>query len=342
MNNKPNERGTALLVVLIVVMAVTILSLGFLARSDVELACGENTILRVQMDYLAESGLEHARGLILNPQDVGSEYWTGAARQQLVAGSDDYYDVNVVKAGASDYQITARAYREKNGQEVGRSSLSAELRLDPSMAYYSAGNSSVSGGNVTINGDVYCGGSLTNNSIINGDVFAVGLSGSGVKSGQLYGIDEAAGITSPDVNAGYFPPGYVTDSNGNVELINESLAVSGMLVIDGNMIIDGGAITITAAKNAPALLVDGQLVLKNAAMLEVNGLAQAAGPISVEGGSEATISGALFIIGSGGISGDGRVVITANPDKASLKMAAGGPQKWSPAGGAFFRSILRQ
>ncbi len=62
--------GVALLVVLFIVMVITVLSLGYLSRSDVELACGENMILRTQMDYLAESGLEHARGLILNPQDV--------------------------------------------------------------------------------------------------------------------------------------------------------------------------------------------------------------------------------------------------------------------------------
>ena len=91
------RKGVALLVVLFVVMTVTILSLGFLSQSDVELSCGENMILRTKMDYLAESGLEHAKGLLLNPQDIDGEYWTGAARQQLVSGSDEYYDVNMVK-----------------------------------------------------------------------------------------------------------------------------------------------------------------------------------------------------------------------------------------------------
>ena len=88
--------------VLFIVMVITVLSLGFLSRSDVELACGRNMVLRTQMDYLAESGLEHARGLILNPQDVAAEYWTGAAGQQLVAGSDDYYDVEVIR-DSNDY-----------------------------------------------------------------------------------------------------------------------------------------------------------------------------------------------------------------------------------------------
>ena len=60
---KNSCKGAALLVVLFIVMAITVLSLGFLSASDMELACGQNMILRTQMDYLAESGLEHARGL---------------------------------------------------------------------------------------------------------------------------------------------------------------------------------------------------------------------------------------------------------------------------------------
>lgn len=67
----------ALLVVLFVVMVITITALGFLSKSDVELACGRNMSLRTQMDYTAESGLEHARGLIMSPQDLASEYWSG-------------------------------------------------------------------------------------------------------------------------------------------------------------------------------------------------------------------------------------------------------------------------
>ncbi len=102
MNPKRNiakRSGFALLAVLMIVMVIAVMSLGFLSRSDVELACGRNMEARAQMDYLAESGLEHARGLILNPQDVAAEYWTGEQLQQLVAGSPDYYDLVVVRDG---------------------------------------------------------------------------------------------------------------------------------------------------------------------------------------------------------------------------------------------------
>jgi hypothetical protein len=147
------HKGAALIVVLLIVMTVAVLSLGFLSRSDVELACGENMILRTQMDYLAESGLEHARGLILNPQEVSSEYWAGAVRQQLSAGTSDYYDVAVTKSGECNYQIICDAYRENSGVKTGRSSLTAELRLDPVIAFWVGGNTMVPPG-MTVNGDV--------------------------------------------------------------------------------------------------------------------------------------------------------------------------------------------
>jgi len=59
---RTGRRGAALLVVLFVGMIITILSLGFLSLSNGELASGQNKVIRIQ---LAESGLEHAKGLIL-------------------------------------------------------------------------------------------------------------------------------------------------------------------------------------------------------------------------------------------------------------------------------------
>jgi len=130
----------ALLVVLFIVMAVTILSLGFLSRSDVELACGQNMILRAQMDYLAESGLEHARGLIINDSNFSGDWSAG---WQLSVDSNDYYDVDVLLVdpcdpNVCDYEITSTAYRDKNGVRVGESILKAELHIDPDTAYWAS------------------------------------------------------------------------------------------------------------------------------------------------------------------------------------------------------------
>ena len=144
--NTTDRRGVALLVVLFIVMAITVLSLGFLSRSDVELACGQNMILRAQMDYLAESGLEHARGLLVNPPDPNLGYWAGADGLQIVENSNDYYNVDVIQLplvdpcdpNVCDYEITSTAYRDKNGVRVGESILKAELHIDPNTAYWAS------------------------------------------------------------------------------------------------------------------------------------------------------------------------------------------------------------
>ena len=55
------RKGTALLTVLFIVMLVSIYTMGFLVRSDSELACGRNSLLRTQAEYAALAGLEQAR-----------------------------------------------------------------------------------------------------------------------------------------------------------------------------------------------------------------------------------------------------------------------------------------
>ena len=136
---RKNRKGAALLVVLFVIMTIVVLSFGFLSKSDVELSCGVNMILRTQMDYLAESGLEHAKGLITgDPNNYSQNDWV-ASGQQLTAGSDYYdIDVDVLVAPdpcdpneASNYSITSTAYRNKDGDRVGESVLTAELLVDP-------------------------------------------------------------------------------------------------------------------------------------------------------------------------------------------------------------------
>ncbi|MHC4659404.1 MAG: LamG domain-containing protein [Planctomycetota bacterium] len=304
--------GTALLVVLLVVMAVTILSLGFLSQSDIELACGGNMVLRTQMDYLAESGLEHAKGLILSPQDVGSEYWTGAVRQQLVEGSGDYYDVEVIRLGECNYQITCDAYRESNGEEIGRSGLKAELRLDPCIIFWVETDTAILQ-RISINGDVYCNGTLINEGVINGDVFANSL------SGTIAGQQKAVGDLSlawPRVIVGDFTSHYTVQpigsslsgvtfgpydpvrvcyySGGDVQLTG-NVQINGMLVVEGDLTIRGDGNVIAAAKNLPALLVTGDLVIENGSGLDIDGLAVVEGQVQVSAGVvDINVVGGLF------------------------------------------------
>ena len=254
LKTKTGKKGAALLVVLFIVMVITISSLGFLSRSDVELACGQNMALRIQMDYLAESGLQHARGLILNPQEISSEYWTGATDQQLVTGND-YYDVAVVRdpANRCNYIIDCNSYRLRNAEKIGRSNLRAELRLDPCIAFWSGNDTTIWSG-VTINGDVFCNGTIINKGAINGDLFANAL------SGVVTGRQKAAGDLSlawPRVTVADFTSNYTTQTISSGSLSVQTLGPydpvrvcyrNGNLLLAGNVQIEGLQILLPRLK----------------------------------------------------------------------------------------------
>ncbi|MHC4394068.1 MAG: LamG-like jellyroll fold domain-containing protein [Planctomycetota bacterium] len=352
MNNKKDttsRKGAALLIVLLVVMAITILSLGFLSRSDVELACGANMLLRTQMDYLAESGLEHARGLILNPQDVGSEYWTGVMGQQIVSG-DDYYDIEItrddsVPTDRCNYIIDCNSYRLKSGEKVGCSNLRARLRLDPCVALWSESDTVMVLSNVTVNGDAYCDGTLTNNGIVNGDVFANNLSGT--IAGQLKAVGNLS-LVWPNVTVADFTSNYPVQviaaslsgvtlgpydpvkvcyrGSGDVELAS-NVQIEGMLVVDGDLTIQGNGNVITAAKNLPGLLVTGDVIVEGGGELEVNGLVVVDGQMQINGSAVGvSILGGLF-------AKEGIVETTADSSGNGNTGTLCDEPTWQPAGG---------
>jgi cytoskeletal protein CcmA (bactofilin family) len=382
MNAKKNisgRPGVALLVVLIVVMAITITALGFLSQSDVELACGENMVMRTQIDYLAESGLEHARGLILNPQDVSDstcEYWTGGENLQLVPGSD-YYDVTVDRDpnDRCNYNIECISYRRApDGNDIGRSRLQAQLRLDPCIAYWVGSTTEISS-QITINGDAYCAGDLTNNGDINGDVFATGAIIGTNPEGQKKDANEA-GVTWPGLVSTDFGPTYYIGSteycpdivdvnvhpvgtfdpnernlagirycNGDVELSGD-VNINGMLVVNGTLRISGVNNVITAEKHFPALLVNGQVVMENGGALVINGLAQIEQHITADPNTTSAnidVTGGLFIHSGDIASPLISVNVTAAPAIAAIETwPLANSARWCPAAGAFFKSVERR
>ena len=363
-SNKNVRPGVALLVVLFIVMAITILSLGFVSRSDVELACGQNMLLRAQMDCLAESGLEHAKGLVLNPQDVSAEYWTGGTGLQLVSGNNDYYDVTVSRDPNDhcNYNIDCDAYRLDGAEKIGLSRLRAELRLDPCIACWTGSNATV-WSQMTVNGDFYCGGTLTNSGVINGDAFAVGtIAGTGTVTGrQNESVAPSYPVAWPDVTVADFVPTYfILDGNvpattltgvcygANDVNIPGNVTINGTLVVSGNLTVSGLNNVITAEKNFPALLVGGQVLMKDGGSLVINGLAQIGGPVTAEPSPtirpQIDVIGGLFIAGSGVTSDKIIVNITAAAEIASIEisLAPGTSKRWGPAAGAFFRSVERR
>jgi len=366
-----------MLVVLFVIMAATLISLGFIAKSDMELACGQNVGLRMQMDYLAQSGLTHAKALITNPQDADTEsagYWAGDNALQIEAG-DDYYDLTVTRddsdpADRCTYNIQSLAYRLQDAQRTAQSYLNARLRLDPCIAYWAGTNTTVSN-TITVNGDIYCSGNLTNLGTINGDVFAISLTGPA--EGKRYDVAEA-GVNWPGFSISDFTPSYYIDSvaytpqifdansvlssisfgisagnpagvvtcNGNLTLAGNVL-IEGTLIVNGDLTVQGASNTITSVKNFPALVVNGRLNVANG-QLSVTGLAQTNTMSVSAAAANVTISGALFVRDSGITDCMGNITITAAPMTASTKISpdSGTTVKWTPIGAAFFKSIKRQ
>ena len=140
-----------------------------------------------------------------------------------------------------------------------------------------------------------------------------------------------------------------TGSEGNLRL-SGNVSINGTLVVTGDLAISGTNNTISAVKNFPAFLVEGEVVIEDGAGLSVEGLALIKQKMVIDANSsnvDVDIAGGLFIENGGidgAISGIGAVNITAGPAIASIEIwpTPGNPVRWTPAAGAFFRSIERK
>jgi hypothetical protein len=317
-----SRRGAVLLIVLGIIMVITVVAFAYLSRSDGELAYGQNMLLRTQVDYLAESGLEHARGLILNPQEASGEYWTGATSQQIETG-DFYYDISVEPNEAfsgptrwCNYDVTCRAYRMSGGERTAQSNLKALLRLNPCIAYYSrpASARQISSA-MKINGDIYCANDLVvfGTDTVDGDVFSNNLSGT--IEGQNYPSNELSldwprvdandftinypvqTISSPVISTqelGPYSPSRICHRNGDLEIAGD-VGITGMLLVEGDLRISGTGNLIRADKAMPAMLVKGDLIVEEGAAIDIEGLGVVEGTVNINIGCEdVNVLGGLF------------------------------------------------
>ncbi|MEN6428863.1 MAG: LamG-like jellyroll fold domain-containing protein [Phycisphaerales bacterium] len=297
------NRGIALLMVLLIVLAVTIISAGFIAQADVELASGGNMLMHVQTDQLAHSGLEHAKGLLLRPHLVSAVqihptdfYWEGSVANLLLAGSNDSYDVEITRDPTDfcTYYVTSEAYRERasDGERIGQTTLTAELRLDPCLAMWTKVNTTLRP-NWTVQGDVCTNGTLTvaPTASLDGDAFATQLIGTSI--GQRYAVSDLP-VIWPGVTASFFSstnfitvvavpvmsgtyttvppaPKRIYACSGDVSLA-AGTTIYGMLRVAGDLTVAGSGCSITTVRNLPALYVGGDLLLDAASNLTVTGL----------------------------------------------------------------------
>ncbi len=125
-----------MLVVLFIVMAIAIISSGFIARSDVALACGRNFSIRNEADYAAWGGLEVAWALVQDPNCV-LPYNSGEQSADWGAETNNLkYDLTIDSPVATAdpnvvvHSVMCQAYKSVNGQQRAASRLYGELLYD--------------------------------------------------------------------------------------------------------------------------------------------------------------------------------------------------------------------
>ena len=346
--NSKQRLGAVLLVVLFVCMVVSVLSMTVIIRANRQMIVSDGDATRLKLDYLAEAGLEHARTLLLHPQDVNTlpnGYWAGDNELYIEAAAG-YYDLTVTQSKLGHtprctYDVVCEAYLNLEEKKNGvRSKLEAQVRLDPCVAYWAGGDSSLPP-TVTVNGDVYCGGVLTSEGVINGDVFADSFLGTAAgqtltraklidpETGQPFGFPEVtADFFSPVYNDGDFchtpltlgpndcnnpdafehteaNPAGVLYYSGALTLA-DNRTISGTLVVDGNVTLQNGVTKIIPSKNEklknryPALVVNGEVTVGDSAQLDVSGLVLVNRMVVDPNALNVSITGALFAK-SGGV-----------------------------------------
>jgi len=130
--------GMALLVVLFIVMGITLFSMAYVARCDSELLCAKNMSLRVRMEYLSQSALQHARALIIGPPNVIPIGYSQELGLQF-EGGNEYYDLTISDPVVLDpgdpnisqyiYQVQCSGYKQVGGEISARSDLNAQINF---------------------------------------------------------------------------------------------------------------------------------------------------------------------------------------------------------------------
>lgn len=139
----------ALLVVLFIIMAISVIGAGFIARSDAALLSGYNYTLHNETDTLAWGGLEHARALVTSPDNAAPLGQWEATGLQLAAGSALYYDLTIsapAETANADpnlpstyaYPVRCASYKKQGAVTLAQSVLQGTLFYDPDgmQAYY--------------------------------------------------------------------------------------------------------------------------------------------------------------------------------------------------------------
>jgi hypothetical protein len=132
-----------------VVMMITVVSMGFIAKSDTEMLTGENMVRRVETDYAAQAGLAYARSYWLQFYDpfykdihLNSGFTTGPMGNIVKPGGNAQFEVTIsdgdfsISDSTSDpnsftYKVRCEGYRFDDGVRSAQTILEAKLHFKP-------------------------------------------------------------------------------------------------------------------------------------------------------------------------------------------------------------------
>lgn len=185
MNGSRRHGGYALVLVIGLVAAVSVLGLSYIDDNSLTVQGSANLCNLSRARYVAESGVEQAIFWLgeTNPPNANADgYWPGATRQLVDASGYDCYDVAVTRdeSDTTRFCVTSTGYVMKNATEPvlsHRVTVWVTRSLDPTVTLNYAllveATSSLSG-NQTYNGPVHSNGSILNYGTINGNMTACG------------------------------------------------------------------------------------------------------------------------------------------------------------------------
>lgn len=262
--DKNFRSGIAAFTVLFIAVAAAIIALGLITRTDRALATGKNIKRYMQTTYLAESGLTHAKTLLMYPQNIdiaATGYWQGDSGLRIEdtdtedagveATGSDKYDLTITQVDSLTYDITSYAYCLDGTEKTARYCLQARLHLDPYITYWQTLQMALPA-EVTINGDLYCDDDMELFGSVDGDVYAKRtITNSGTITGNEYASTTSTPVLLPGLLKEDFASTYNIDGSSysvqqitpgiepNLVLTTSPGNPAGIYYCDGSLALDG-------------------------------------------------------------------------------------------------------
>jgi hypothetical protein len=331
------RRGVALLLVLIILAAGTLVTMRYLQAASERLVLTQMLVDSKKAGYVADSGISEACYWLRHPELTSGVAWTGVAGRRPDTASADFYNVTIgPKTGKPNWYVVSSEGHRVDGAGNGTvRTVTADFQMYYGFAeaVTTLNDLKIPAG-VRITGNVYASNNLDNSGTIDGSVWVGNhLANTGTITGMtnLNCALRSIGSYPVDTIIVYLHKGnnYIVDTilvnsttnqtwgsssgnpmgvwyrNGDL-VLNGTTTVEGTLHVRGNLWLAAGSTTVITPKaNWPAMLVSGELkLLGDGAVATINGAVIACNTMKTETNSapnaRLTINGPVVFPGGGG------------------------------------------